>query len=355
MRIEIGSEFEESENKLLKESTFDYWVKGNDYKLTFSGRTSLDLILHDIGCYSTVYLPDYCCESMITPFIDHGFDCKFYEVKFEENNVKLSIDSNIQNSVILFMGYFGFSKLNDVNTTSKIQDQGNIIIYDATHSFFSQTQGVSADYTLASLRKWLPIPSGGIAIKTKGLFKEDYTLNNSNEIVQTKIEAMRKKKDYLEGRNIEKGFLQDFKMFNEQLKNSYKNLDIDHHSEMILRSYDYKKMIDQRRINAEQLLYELDHKEVNVKVLTDSIGGNDVPLFLPIEVPNRESLRTYLIKEGIYLPVHWPTPNHPYFENVKKKIYRNELSIVCDQRYSCDDMRFLVQKVREYYKNGHIF
>ena len=73
----------------------------------------------------------------------------------------------------------------------------------------------------------------------------------------------------------------------------------------------------------------------------------DVPLFFPVFLENkkRDSLRKYLIDRGIYCPVHWPE-----VMGADVGVRNNELSLICDQRYSEGDMQAIVDAIHEWYQ-----
>ena len=57
-------------------------------------------------------------------------------------------------------------------------------------------------------------------------------------------------------------------------------------------------------------------------------------------------LRRYLIDKEIYCPVHWPLSSYHDIDKSSRKIYEDELSLVCDQRYSEVDMQRMVDEIR---------
>ena len=90
----------------------------------------------------------------------------------------------------------------------------------------------------------------------------------------------------------------------------------------------------------------------------------DCPMFVPVLVPDgkRNELRRHLINNEIYCPVHWPVSeyhksadymdvNHKLSDKTET-IYANELSLVCDQRYTEDDMNRMVDVIQEFWKEG---
>ena len=76
--MEIGSEFWlEREVQPMKE---------RDGVYTLSGRTAIDVILQDIllkRSVKNVYMPAYCCDSMIAPFAARGIEVELYDVGFD--------------------------------------------------------------------------------------------------------------------------------------------------------------------------------------------------------------------------------------------------------------------------------
>lgn len=57
-----------------------------------------------------------------------------------------------------------------------------------------------------------------------------------------------------------------------------------------------------------------------------------------------------LIGKGVYCPVHWPISKHHILTNRTREIYEKELSIVCDQRYSAEDMKKIRCLIKKYMK-----
>jgi dTDP-4-amino-4,6-dideoxygalactose transaminase len=78
------------------------------------------------------------------------------------------------------------------------------------------------------------------------------------------------------------------------------------------------------------------------------LKNTDCPMFVPIIVPNskRNELRTYLIEHDIYCPVHWSISGHHRLSEKERFLYDNELSLVCDQRYTEEDMSRMVDTIR---------
>ena len=77
---EIGSEFWNIELS-QKENNMEFLKIGKESQLFMSGRTSIDYVLDDMkDTKKIVYMPDYCCISMLQPFIDRNYTIKYYKV-----------------------------------------------------------------------------------------------------------------------------------------------------------------------------------------------------------------------------------------------------------------------------------
>ena len=83
-----------------------------------------------------------------------------------------------------------------------------------------------------------------------------------------------------------------------------------------------------------------------------NMGENDCPMFVPILVPGgkRDELRKYLISEKVYCPVHWPISKEHVLNQKEQALYENELSIVCDQRYTKEDMYRIIDIINQFRK-----
>ena len=331
---EIGSEFWDvpltnKENKLFPERT--QWF--------LSGRCALQAIINDITIKKcrTVALPSWCCDSMIKPFIDAGIEVSFYPVYWNGDFVQeLRKDCDI----ILIMDYFGY--------TSKKTDLSNykgLIIRDTTHSVFTKEYS-DADYYFGSFRKWCGIWTGGYAFSNDGHVIA-VGEQNVDEYVSLRMKAMELKKGYINfGVPSDKGFLALFNKAEELLEDfevaPAVKRDID-----LLQYLDVKGIKQSRKKNAGILRQALKDW-----LIFQDMKESDCPLFVPVLVPghNRDKLRKFLIDHEIYCPVHWPVSKYHKLDKRTTDIYENELSLVCDQRYTEADMDRIIENIKIFWK-----
>jgi lipopolysaccharide/colanic/teichoic acid biosynthesis glycosyltransferase len=347
---EIGSYFwlDGTEKAKAKQSV-NWLPETEDSCFTFSGRSAIDLAIRDIlkeRSIRRVLVPSYCCVSMLQAFVDRGIRIEFYEVSFEDNAFTYGFTEADWHTVVLIMGYFGLSVKAEREVIRKLHEQGAVVIEDITHSLLrADPASEYSNYLVASLRKWVAVPSGGWLGKQNGRLSEKPELD-SNHAVEEIISAMREKYDYLMGKvDSKEHFLLAQAKFENDLIHVDRLLKIDGTSLGILQSLDIQSIRKTRRNNLKTLLQGL--QDLNGKVLTlPSIDPeSDVPLFLPVflETEKRDSLRRELIERGIYCPVHWPE-----VMGAESGIRKNELSLILDQRYGEDDMNAIISAIHEW-------
>ena len=326
---EIGSEFWDvsigEDNSIFPEST--QWF--------LAGRCALKAIIKELKNCRTVAMPSWCCDSIVKPFVDAGMVVRFYPVHYDkELHQELSFDCD----VLFVMDYFGY--------TSPILDLGSykgIVIRDLTHSIFSATYS-DADYYFGSLRKWCGIWTGGYAwTKDKHpLLMEQ--IDDSGYIILRK-KAMQLKNSYIHGWGVnDKEYLN---VFNEAEK-ILEKIGIAAAAErdvMLATKIDVGFISERRRANAKVL-----RKAFPDWLILRELKDTDCPMFVQIIVPNgrRDELRNFLIKNDIYCPIHWPVSEYHKLNKKEKFLYDNELSLVCDQRYTEDDMRRMVKVIETF-------
>ena len=344
--MEIGSEFWEFDGNLNSNNS-SFWNLGKDIKFTLSGRTAIYYVLENIAKKQKItkaYLPSYSCESMAQPFIDLGIEILYYDVYYNDG-LKYNIEFLEDVDIFFAMNYFGYSNTNMDSYIQKYKNMGKIVIEDITHSIFSTKRySVNSDYLIASLRKWMPILSGGIAVNMNSNFEIELSNKSNKEMIILKNTAMKNKKDYIEGKNTDKdGFLNEYKESSKALEKEYKNYSIDEKSLEIINKIDIQNIIKARLENAK-VIYEKLKKNSKVRFLVEDYNGKDALLFVPIVLEHnlRNELRKYLIDNKVYLPVHWP------LEENLNNIFEKELSLVCDQRYTKEQISNYIDLIIEF-------
>lgn len=220
--------------------------------------------------------------------------------------------------------------------------KGQIVIYDSTH--YLGEREIEADYVFCSYRKWF-FCNYALARKLSGKWSVTSPDVQAERYISLRNEAADLKEKYINGQFDDKQqFLRMFAEAEESLETDYVN----HCGEKILFNRD--KIIQSRQKNARRLVEGIKGIE-EIKVWKRNISEFDTPLFVPILVSSkiRNELRKYLIQHDIYCPIHWPlTDMHGKYKY--REIFDNELSLICDQRYSAEDIDREIEVIKDFFK-----
>lgn len=327
---EIGSEFwdvpiQNGSNTLFPASTEWY----------LAGRSALQAIIKELGDSKCAALPSWCCDSMIQPFLSAGWKVRFYPVYWQDGLIQeVCGDCDI----FVLMDYFGYTA-----PCPGLEDYDGNVIRDVTHSILSNAYS-DADYYFGSLRKWCGFWTGGYAWARDGhrLISEDA---GDHGYTSLRKKAMLLKEQYIHGGEVtDKAYLSVF----EQAENALEKTGISPAAERdvhLAKQLDVEMIRKKRRENAELLMDAFPEW-----LMFHELKKTDTPLFVPVLVPEqkRDALRRYLISNEIYCPVHWPVSACHKLDDRERFIYENELSLVCDQRYSAEDMQRIIDTIRSY-------
>lgn len=333
--MEIGSEF--STNSSIGGKNEYFKITDCPMRFVMSGRAGLTLIAREISTeISSIMMPDYCCGSMVAPFVKQGFDISFYNA-FDLYNV----DTSGNDKAILIMNYFGFMSDDVLKFVLRCKTEGLTVIVDATQTAFSKNPIYDlADYILISYRKWFDCLCATVYSK-KGFTVNNMRIENRNYTNTWRSAAILKEKYLNSSLGDKQEFLKLFKKANELLDEDYTDYAAEVSEIEKLRNVDSEKLRNMRKMNAEYLIKEVKRLSdfYGVNLMFDAVKDEDCPLFVPILVENRRriSIRNELIKNNVYCPVHWPIDQrYPYKET---SFHKKELSLICDQRYGLEEMK----------------
>lgn len=296
--------------------------KGNSYYLDAialnSARNCLRYLIraHNI---SKIQIPAYTCPVVWQALEDENCEYEFYEI----NENLLPSKELDKNTFILYNNYFGVcdSKVNYMSLKYP-----NIII-DNSQAFYSQKREQN---NFCSPRKFFGVPDGGYVYSTNNIeetFIRDTSINRMSHLIK-RIEF---------GANA--GY-DNFKK-NDASLNHADIMRISLTSEKILESIEYDKCKFQRRKNFQFL-----HEHLNLNnVLNLQLEECIVPMIYPyLPQYGGENLKKKCIEKGIFVATYWPGQKDTNFGS----ILENELlAIPIDQRYSIDEMTYILEVLDE--------
>lgn len=320
-----------------------------------SGRTGMDLIIKDIlakkPTAKTIAVPMYCSHSMLEPIFLNNMSVTFYSITFSEKENKIVVSYNEEKSCdcLLIMDYFGFitSEVNEIVKKERIR--GTTIIIDTTQCFLCDMDyDEMADYTLTSYRKWF-------AASTARVFsKEGFSIDGNGEINNT-YEAMREEAFYLLGKSC----LDDKKRGGQLLSKSEEMLERDYSMKFsspreigYVKAFDYVDMKKKRKNNAKFLIGEIQRYYPLLIPLFPEVKETDCPLCVPLLVNfDRYKLMDWLISQGFDCTYYWKISDLHPAECKNSILYKNELSLACDQRIEESELLRLSSCLKVFFIN----
>lgn len=334
----------------MREIGSEYWLEREPEMLScyrdgcyvLSGRTAIDLIIQDIVKTRPIhnaYLPAWCCDSMVEPFLSRGIQVELYDMS-HDGSLNYHIDVKKQTDVFYLSNYFGYENTIDTEIIHQFKQSGAIIIYDRTHSFLMDEDYPYADYFFASIRKWMGVIDGAVVDGVSECEMKPCPYLDDKE------KAMRMKKAFIEGdETIDKqAFLNLYAEFGHHLAEAYQNYAMDDLSYAVYQSEDLEAMRRKRKENAQYL-----HEHLKGVRFMGELTDNTVPLFVPVffdNIEQRNAIRKKLIDAQIYCPIHWPKNKLITPDMRVNQIFDTELSLICDQRYGIPEMQRIIETIQ---------
>jgi hypothetical protein len=252
-------------------------------------------------------------------------------------------------SVLGLCGYYGFSSY-DRAFVEECAARGKAVLQDITHSVFSDG-GIetAADYNAGSLRKWMGIPSGGIAVKRKGFFNmpllppEEEHVSGRKALFDEQERVVRGEAGASEEKVSELFWTTEMR-----LRKIFDAFESDALSGEIISRLSPEAIVRKRRENYAFIL-EQNPFSGEIQPVFPELGPGICPSHLSLYSPNREKIRGFLAERGVKSTVYWPFHGEIDLSAYPGAawIYDHIFSVPIDQRYSAKDMEFLSGVLKE--------
>ena len=285
----------------------------------------------------TVWLPSYLCGVVLEAFKDAGTCVKFYPVgeqlKITDEEWVNSVESH---DMVVFIDYFGFNMWNFYGEA--VKNRGAWVVEDACQAMLNLSFSENADYVIASPRKFLGVPDGGIL-----LAQNEAKL----PLVDLPPPPTEWWMDSLKASHLRASFDRHggdrewFELFRKTDPNGpVEPARMSELSSQLLDcAFNYKAISSLRRSNFRQLAERLAEFAIYIE-LPDYV----VPLAFPVRVKERDRVVQDLRCREIFPPIHWPikniVPNEFYHSH---RLSIEIMSLLCDQRYFSGDISYLVK------------
>lgn len=288
--------------------------------------------------WKRLFIPEYFCYEVIDSIRKTGIEIIFYsDYPLANDSLLIENIKFLDGDVLLRMNYFGLRNFRDNS------DIDAIVIEDHSHHLFSDwALNSNADWCIASLRKTLPIPDGGILWSPKkdiSFIEKPFKESGHSLLSEDRCRAMMMKEVYLNSEKSvkKKDFLEIFHHTEKELGNANCPA-ISSVSEEIIKKIPSSILL-KKADNYISLTRTLSQDKCSVLQGED----NDLPFSLVILLNSkneREAIRKVLTKRNIYSSILWEIRNTKASDDVKMFSDRM-LSLPIDFRYSQKDMLWM--------------
>lgn len=342
--VEFGSDFHLCDETFRGGESFFSNISGN-IRYYANGRLAIGELISQEK-WKRIWIPAYFCYEVIDYIKTTGIQIKLYNdfpLVNNEDPVLRTLPFE-HGDVLLRINYFG---LRNFRSNSGISVP---VIEDHTHSLISDwALNSDADWCIASIRKTLPIPAGGILWSPKHRkLPEQLAPSVECELMSDiRYSAMALKSRYLECGGDKSVFRQKY-IYSEQMIDSLVHSGIDTHSFIISSNLDLNKWTECRIRNWKKIVAMLSRR---VTILQPTEIQDWHPFSIIIYCSSAQDcsmLRQHLIDNNVYPAVLWHMPDDSEFQSARDFSNRM-LSLHCDARYNDNDIVQLCRIINSYY------
>ena len=314
----------------------------SDVILMADGRQSLLALIRQKK-WQRLWIPEYFCYEVIAT-IKQQIDIEIvfypdYPLADDKGIVaELPFDDG---DVLLRVNYFG---LREHRSKDGIPVP---VIEDHTHDLLGHWAFNSdADWCIASLRKSLPLPEGGMLWSPKGhSFSLGLTNTQENQrIANVRWQAMQMKSDYLNGVLSNKEDFRKLYLETEEWFDTAELSSLDDKSKVYIAQFDINQWQGAKRRNW-MLLHSMLSDKIEILQPEDNSCTMFSMVVLAESQKQRDLIRRKLIERSVYPAILWQVPKSTN-ERVQDFSLRM-LSIHCDGRYNEEDIRQLAEIVNQ--------
>ncbi|EIM06107.1 hypothetical protein A1A1_12617 [Planococcus antarcticus DSM 14505] len=288
-----------------------------------TGRNTL-LYLMKARNITKLHIPYYLCDSVSTLLVEHGYRFEYYYIDQEFQPI---FDKQLEQGEYLYIVNL-FGQLTKQQTLMLKQHVGQVI-FDHSHAFFQEPlEGID---TIYSCRKFFGVPDGAY-LATDAILPETLEQDVSSERMK-----------HIIGRyeGTASSYYSDFQR-NDDVLDATPLRTMSKLTHNLMGAIDYDRAQKTRNENYAYLDKQLGAN--NPLKLTTPQGA----FAYPILVENGQSIRKQLAEQDIYIPLLWPNVLADCPEDsIEYQYAANILPLPCDQRYSLEDMEYLVDVLKK--------
>lgn len=315
--------------------------------LVGSGRDALRLVArHGRAArqWRRFWIPTYLCQEVVAAIATEGLPLVAYP---DLPGRPLELPAASPGDAVLVVNTFGRR-----GGPPPAPPPGVDLVEDHTHDPTSPWAFVSrAEYAVASLRKTLPVPEGGVLWSPRGLPlppAPPLTLAR-REAAEAKRQAMVLKSRYLDGESVEKEEFRRLALAGEARIASGEVSAMSDETRALLETLPARRWRAARARNQAFLAARLAHLHWLEVLTVEAPSAVCFSAVLVFDQPvRRDRVRTGLIARRVYPAVLWPLEETVLpVGGEARALSRRILSLHCDARYTEADMARVADLVEE--------
>jgi hypothetical protein len=331
------------------------WEHGSDFPLTAetgsldapwngrpatlwgSGRDALRALLRfgrgELG-FRRILVPSFVCREVVAALARDIEVARYDDAPDDPPPLRVAAR---RGDVLLLVNTWGGRKAARIETDA-------VVVEDHTHDPLSEWAFASAaDYAVASLRKTLPLPDGGVLWSPAGraLPAERSPTDRHARTAMERLLAMALKRDYLEGGAVDKAEFRALAAATEAAMGTGEVSGISATSRSRLPTLPSRRWRERRARNLETFRAAFG--------LLPGVRLLEAPFAATLQFESataRERVRRALIEASVYPAVLWPLEEDACVPPAHIELSRRVLSLHCDYRYDAADMQRVASAVR---------
>ncbi|MGW4947015.1 hypothetical protein ACWEOZ_36140 [Actinoplanes sp. NPDC004185] len=301
MRPEVGSEFHWDPAAI---ATTPQSLLPQRFELFATGCGALSTLLRQLAPAGRLHVPSFFCMG-VAETLSADVPITWYRHLPDGDGPRLETLRALPGDVVLTQNLFGRDRPEPWAAWMRAHP-GVTVVEDHSHDPFSDWARASpAPYAMASLRKTLPLPDGGLLWSPHGLALPG-PVGAESPGAQLKLVAMLLKGAWLDGREVPKD---DFRALQQRGEHALLGSEgpASALTATVLPLLDLAGLRAANARNAHALIDALAARDGAWRVLSGGPAGA-VPFRVQLlceSEPVRDGLLAHLARHGIYAPVHW--------------------------------------------------
>lgn len=307
-----------------------------------SGRDTLKTIAREYQP-TKVFLPALACDSMVLPFEMYGHEVVYYKLN-EDYSINIEyLETVVDDGMFLYIDYFGKKAISDDELEKLRKGHNLVFIEDRTHNLIWKRESTfQPEFIMASLRKWINVPDGGLLWSNKELKNNELAEDTSFSENRLKAQCMRNEFFKTGNESIKTAYRRIFSTVSDIMDGDKNPSRMSAYAYEIASHADWDEIREIRKQNAEVLIDIL--KDFGIQFIQEETGRSD--LYVAFLTEARDSRQSKLSLKGIFNTIIWPlTDKQKDVCEVSKYTEEHMLAAPCDQRYSVSDMKMIGNEI----------